>query len=63
LSESGWLGSYHVVDTATEVLEEGTGKPAIHGPDGEVRVNGQLNLRHRSLSIRKDEGKDLFECA
>ena len=52
-----------VVDTATEMLDEGTEKPAIHGPDGEVRANGQLNLRQRSLSIRRDVGKDLFEGA
>ena len=52
-----------VVDTATEMLDEGTEKPAIHGPDSEVRVNGQLSLRHGSLSIRRDEGKDLFQGA
>jgi hypothetical protein len=52
-----------VVDTATEVLDEGTEKPAIQSPDGEMRVNGQLSLRHGSLSIRRGEGKDLFEGA
>jgi hypothetical protein len=45
------------------VLDEGTEKPAIHRPDGEVKVNGQLSLRHGSLSIRRDEGRDLLEGA
>jgi hypothetical protein len=52
-----------VVDTATDVLDEGTERPAIHGPGGEVRVNGQLSLRHGSLSIRRDTERDLSEGA
>jgi integrase len=60
-----------VVEAITEVhgrvivgtTKTPTDKPAIHGPDGEVRVNGQLSFVAWFALDSKGRGKDLFERA
>jgi hypothetical protein len=63
LSESGWLARRSRRRHSDRGARRRNRKPAIHSPDGEVRVDGQLSLRHGSLLIRRNERKGLFEGA
>jgi hypothetical protein len=44
------------VHTTTEVLHKGAEEAAVHGPDGEVGIDGQESLRHGSSFELEEAG-------